>query len=461
MDMAANTQGQGQTVDVTQVIDGGRFGGFQWAVAIWCFVLVTLDGFDNGAVNFAAPVIVKEWGVAMPAFTSVFVAGLFGLMIGALCSGPLADRFGRKLVLLTSTLIFSVFALATALVHTIDGLWLMRFLTGIGVGGLMPNSIALTAEYAPRRIRATVVAIMFLGFPLGAGAPGWIGPALIPSFGWQGLFILGGVLPLILLPIAIFVLPESIRYLVHHGRPNMVAALLNRLTGQHQFDGAESFTMPTDPRLSGFAVKHLLTEGRALNTTLLWVTFFCNLLVIYYLASWLPLVMRDSGVPLDAALRLGSLSSWSGIVSTLVLGPVVDRLGATRVCTVLYVLAAAFVCAIGLSGSNITLLALTIIGAGMCVIGGQSFINVLSASIYPTAVRSTGVGWALGVGRVGAIIGPAVGGMLIAAHIPSRTLFFMIAIPALVAALSMFILSRRLRGAEGQALAPGEVVIAH
>jgi AAHS family 4-hydroxybenzoate transporter-like MFS transporter len=144
-----------------------------------------------------------------------------------------------------------------------------------------------------------------------------------------------------------------------------------------------------------------------------------------------------------------------------VLGPVVDRLGATRVCTVLYVLAAAFVCAIGLSGSNITLLALTIIGAGMCVIGGQSFINVLSASIYPTAVRSTGVGWALGVGRVGAIIGPAVGGMLIAAHIPSRTLFFMIAIPALVAALSMFVLSRRLRGSEGQALAPGEVVIAH
>jgi AAHS family 4-hydroxybenzoate transporter-like MFS transporter len=448
----------GQTVNVTQVIDGGRFGGFQWAVASWCFVLVTLDGFDNGAVNFAAPVMVKEWGIAMPAFTSVFVAGLFGLMIGALCSGPLADRFGRKLVLLTSTLIFSVFALATALVHSVDQLWILRFLTGIGVGGLMPNSIALTAEYAPKRIRATVVAIMFLGFPLGAGAPGWLGPVLIPSFGWQGLFILGGVLPLILLPIAIFVLPESIRYLVHRGRPNMVAALLNRLTGQRQFDGAEAFTMPTDPHLPGFAVKHLLTEGRAFNTVLLWITFFCNLLVIYYLASWLPLVMRDSGVPLDTALRLGSFSSWSGIVSTLVLGPIVDRLGATRVCTVLYVLAAAFVCAIGLSGANVALLAITIIGAGMCVIGGQSFINVLSASIYPTAVRSTGVGWALGVGRVGAIIGPAVGGMLLAAQIPPRTLFFMIAVPALIAALSMFVLSRRLRGVE---VSTAEPVIAH
>ena len=458
--MAPNTQGSGQTVNVTQVIDSGRFGRFQWTVAIWCFVLVTIDGFDNGAINFAAPTIVKEWGVAMPAFTSVFGAGLFGLMIGALSSGPLADRFGRKIVLLTSTLIFSVFALATSLVHSIDQLWMLRFLTGIGVGGLMPNSIALTAEYAPKRIRATVVAIMFLGFPLGAGAPGWIGPALIPSYGWQGLFILGGVLPLILLPIAIFVLPESIRFLVVRAkRPNTVAALLNRLTSQRQFNGTEQFVMPTDQHLPGFAVKHLLTEGRAFNTVLLWITFFCNLLVIYYLASWLPLVMRESGVPLNSALRLGSLSSWSGIVSTLALGPIVDRLGAPRVCTVLYVLAAAFVFAIGLSGASVALLAITISGAGMCVIGGQSFINVLSAVIYPTAVRSTGVGWALGVGRVGAIIGPVVGGMLIAAHIPSRNMFFMIAIPALVAALSMFVLSRRLRDVE--ALAPGEVVIAH
>jgi AAHS family 4-hydroxybenzoate transporter-like MFS transporter len=449
----------GQTVNVTQVIDGGRFGGFQWAVASWCFVLVTLDGFDNGAVNFAAPVMVKEWGIQMPAFTSVFGAGLFGLMIGALCSGPLADRFGRKLVLLTSTLIFSVFALATALVHSVDQLWMLRFLTGIGVGGLMPNSIALTAEYAPKRIRATVVAIMFLGFPLGAGAPGWLGPALIPSYGWQSLFRLGGVLPLILLPIAIYVLPESIRYLVHLGnRPNTLAALLNRLTAQRQFDGTENFTMPTDPHLPGFAVKHLLTEGRAFNTTLLWITFFCNLLVIYYLASWLPLVLRDSGVPLDDALRLGSLTPWAGIVSTLVLGPLVDRIGATRVVTVLYVLAAGFVFAIGLSGSSIALLSVTIIGAGMCVIGGQSFINVLSASIYPTAVRSTGVGWALGIGRVGAIIGPVVGGMLLAAHIPPRTLFFMISLQALIAALSMFVLSRRLRGVEVSAAEP---VIAH
>jgi MFS transporter, AAHS family, 4-hydroxybenzoate transporter len=451
---------QGATVNVTQVIDGGRFGGFQWMVASWCFVLVTLDGFDNGAIGFVAPVIVKEWGSSMPAFASIFAAGLFGLMLGALASGPLADRFGRKIVVLLSTLTFSVFALATTQAHTADQLWILRFLTGLGVGGLMPNSIALTAEYAPKRIRATVVAIMFLGFPLGAGAPGWIGAALIPAHGWQALFLLGGLIPLILLPFAIFILPESIRFLVHRGdRPNAVAVLLNRLSASHDFNGSESFAMAEEKKLHGFSVKHLLTEGRAVNTVLLWIVFFCNLLIIYYLASWLPLVLRDTGVPLSDALHLGSLVSWGGIVSTLILGPIVDRYGAPGIVAALYVLAALCIVAIGLSGASITLLAISITGAGMCVIGCQSFINVLSATLYPTAIRSTGVGWALGVGRVGAIVGPVVGGMLLAAHIPPRILFFTIAVPALVCAVVMYILKLRLRGVD--TATPVEAVIAH
>ncbi|HVA16047.1 MAG TPA: MFS transporter, partial [Stellaceae bacterium] len=428
--MATVAQERGQTVNVSQIIDGGRFGGFQWIVAIWCGVLVTLDGFDNGAIGFVAPVIAKDWGASMPSFGPIFGAGLFGLMLGALAAGPLADRFGRKIVVVVSTLLFAVFCLATALAHSLDQLYALRFLTGIGVGGLMPNAIALTAEYAPRRIRATVVAIMFLGFPLGAGGGGWIGAALIPAYGWQSLFILGGLLPLILLPIAIVALPESIRYLVTRGdRPNHVAALLSRLAGKREFDGSENFVMTEEKTLHGFTVKHLLTEGRAVNTALLWITFFCNLLVIYYLNSWLPSVLHQSSVPLAAALRLSGLVSWGGIASTLLLGPVVDRIGAPRVVTVLYIFAAMFIFAVGLSGASVPLLAITITGCGMCVIGGQSFINVMSATLYPTAIRSTGVGWALGVGRVGAIVGPVVGGILLAAHFTPRSLFFLIAVP--------------------------------
>ena len=435
-----------RTVNVSHIIDSSRFGAFQWSIAIWCALLVTLDGFDNAAINFVAPTIIKEWGIAAPAFGPIFGAGLSGLMLGALGSGPIADRRGRKIVILASTLIFAVFALATIFARSVDQLYVLRFLTGVGVGGLMPNSIALTAEYAPKRIRATVVAIMFLGFPLGAGAGGFIGAALIPAFGWQAMFVLGGILPLVLTPVVYFALPESIRFLVNReGHAAEAASLLNRITRTPAFDGSETFATPESKPLPGFTAKHLLTEGRALNTALLWLTFFCNLLVIYSLASWLPLLLHDRGVPLAASLRLGGMVPWAGIVSTVVLGPLVDRLGATGVVTVLYSLASAFIFAIGLVGADISLLALTIIGCGMCVIGGQSFINVLSAILYPTAVRSTGVGWALGVGRVGAIVGPVIGGLLLAAHISSRNLFFTIAVPSLVAALAMLILGIRLR----------------
>jgi AAHS family 4-hydroxybenzoate transporter-like MFS transporter len=439
---------QAGAVNVTEIIDNERFGAFQWSVAIWCGVLVTLDGFDNAAINYTAPVIAPQWGVPVPSFGPVFGAGLFGLMLGALGSGPLADRFGRKRVILVSTLIFSFFALLTTQAQSIEQLYVLRFLTGIGVGGLMPNSIALTAEYAPRRIRATVIAVMFLGFPLGAGGGGFIGSALIPALGWQSLFVLGGLLPLLLAVVAMFFLPESIRFLVTRGsRPDEVARLLNRLTRSTRFTGVETYAIEEQP-LAGFSVWHLLTEGRAVNTVLLWITFFCNLLILYFLSSWLPSVLNQSGVPLDASLRLAGLQPLAGIVGTIVLGPIVDRFGAPGIVTGLFVGVAVFVFLIGLSGSSIVLLAISIAAVGACSIGSQSFINVMSASVYPTAIRSTGVGWALGVGRIGAIIGPVVGGLLLAAHFSPTTLFFAAAVPALVAAAAMFAIGRRTAPAE-------------
>jgi AAHS family 4-hydroxybenzoate transporter-like MFS transporter len=434
---------QPAAVNVTELIDNERFGAFQWSVAIWCAVLVTLDGFDNATINYAAPVIAPQWGVALPAFGGVFGAGLFGLMLGALSAGPLADRFGRKRVIIVSTLIFSLFALLTTQAQSIEQLSVLRFLTGIGVGGLMPNSIALTAEYAPRRIRATVIAVMFLGFPLGAGGGGFLASAIIPALGWRSLFVLGGVLPLVLAVIALFFLPESIRFLVTRGtHPREVARLLNRLTRSARFSGAESYAIE-EQRLAGFSVWHLLTEGRAINTVLLWITFFCNLLVLYFLSSWLPSVLNESGVPLDASLRLAGLQSLGGIVGTIVLGPIVDRYGAPGIVTALFVGVAACVFVIGVAGSTIALLALSITAVGICSIGSQSFINVMSASVYPTAIRSTGVGWALGVGRIGAIIGPVIGGFLLAAHVSPTNLFFSAAVPALIAAAAMFALGRR------------------
>lgn len=450
---------QGPIVNVTHVIDGERFGAFQWGVAIWCGVLATLDGYDNGAIAFVAPVIAPLWGIKVPAFGPVFGAGLFGLMIGALASGPIADRVGRKSVILVATLIFGAFALATVWAQSIGELYILRFITGLGVGALMPNSIALTAEYAPRRIRNTVTAIMFLGFALGAGGGGFVGAAVIPHFGWQALFVIGGVVPLLLVPFVWFALPESIRFLVAQDRrPNEIARLLNRLTRRSAFTGAERFVI-AEPALRGFTVRHLFTERRATNTVLLWIVFFCNLLVMYFLTNWLPTILREAAVPLGTALTIAGVMPWGGIASTLVLGPIVDRVGAPSVVTALYVGAAIFVVIIGSIGGNVPLLWVTVIGAGACIIGGQSFINVMAAVLYPTAMRSTGVGWALGIGRVGAIVGPMIGGVLLAAHFAPKSLFFSIAVPALIAAGAMFMLGRRLRHAP--ASAPVEAVVAH
>jgi len=443
---------QGGPVNVTQVIDEGRFSAFQWQVAIWCGILATLDGFDNGAIGFVVPVIAPLWHVSPPDFKEVFAAGLFGLMIGALASGPIADRVGRKKVILVSTLIFGGFALATVWAQSLGQLYLLRFITGLGVGGLMPNAIALTAEYAPRRIRNTVTAIMFLGFALGAGGGGFVGASVIPSYCWQALFVIGGTVPLVLLPIVYFALPESIRFLVARGgRPGEVARLLNRLTGKATYQATNGFVI-SEVHLHGFTVRHLLNEGRAANTVLLWIVFFCNLLVIYFMSTWLPTILREAEVPLGTALSIAGAMPWGGIASTLVLGPIVDRIGAPPVVTGLYVCAAIFVTAIGLLGGNVPLLWIAVVGCGACIIGGQSFINVMAATIYPTAIRSTGVGWALGVGRTGAIVGPLIAGFLLAAHFTPKNLFFSFAVPTLVAAAAMFALGLRLRHARAAAV---------
>ena len=265
----------------------------------------------------------------------------------------------------------------------------MRFLTGLGIGALMPISIALTAEYAPRRIRTTMTAIMYLGFPIGVGTGGFIAAEIIPAYGWQAMFVIGGAVPLILLPLAAMALPESIRFLVVRGdRPGEVARLLNKLTGSNDYTASDSYTI-AEERTRGFPVKQLFAEGRGDDTALLWVAFFCNLLIIYSLNAWLPTVLKETGVPLGTTFRLTGSLSWGGVVSILLLGPVVDRLGATGSSPVFSSArrsrssasaGPAAACRCSRFPSR----------AGGCITAGQSFCNILAAALYPTTMRSTG-----------------------------------------------------------------------
>jgi AAHS family 4-hydroxybenzoate transporter-like MFS transporter len=441
MTMAASqAQGSG-AVDVAEFIDQQPVGGFQVKLLLTCAAVLFLDGFDTQAIGYVAPALAKELSLTKAALGPVFSAGLFGLMIGALLFGPLADRIGRRKIIIFSTLAFGIGSLATAFVHDVNSLLAIRFLTGLGLGGAMPNAIAMTSEFNPRRRRATMVMIMFCGFSVGAALGGFLAAALIPQFGWRSVFIVGGVAPLLLVPILALKLPESVRFLALTGRANeRVARLLGLISPKTAFAPATQFVVH-ELELPGIPVLHLFREGRTLVTLLLWVVFFMSLLDIYFLANWLPVVLNDLGASVASAVAIGTMFQVGGVVGTFVLGSIIDRFS-FRALALVYFIAIFAVGAIGQLGHSAVFVTMAIFAAGFCVVGGQIAANALAAAFYPTSVRATGVGWALGIGRIGSIIGPLVGGALLTAKWSTASVFGAAAAAALCAALAAFSLSR-------------------
>jgi len=443
--MSGIQENNASTIDVAEFIDAQPVGGFQIRLLLSCAAVLFLDGFDTQAIGFVAPALAREWGVTKVALGPVFSAGLFGLMIGALLFGPLADRVGRKKIIVVSTLAFGLGALVTAFVHDVGSLIVIRFLTGLGLGGAMPNAIAMTSEFNPRRRRATMVMIMFCGFSIGAALGGLLAAALIPQFGWRSVFVVGGVAPLLLAPILALKLPESVRFLaLTRGADARVAQLLLLVNPRAVLAPATRFVVD-EPELPGIPVQHLFTSARAVPTLLLWVVFFMSLLDLYFLSNWLPTVLNDLGASLSQAAAIGSMLQVGGVVGTLALGSVIDRFS-FRALALVYFAAVFAVGAIGQLGHSAVLVTAAIFAAGFCIVGGQIAANALAAGFYPTSVRATGVGWALGIGRVGAIVGPLIGGALLDMKWSAGEVFLAAALAALCAALAAFSLSRLVNG---------------
>src|SRR5438105_13181615 len=301
----------------------------------------------------------------------------------------------------------------------------------------MPIAFTIVPVFRPHRRRATMVMIMFCGFSLGAALGGLLAAALIPQFGWRSVFVVGGAAPLLLAPILALRLPESVRFLALTGRAHeRVAQLLGYINPAAGLATGTRFVV-NEPALAGIPVQHLFRDGRTLVTLLLWVVFFMSLLDIYFLANWLPTVLNDLGASVSAAAVIGSMLQVGGVVGTLALGSVIDRFS-FRALALVYFAAVFAVGAIGQLGHSVALVTLAIFAAGFCIVGGQIPSNALAAAFYPTSVRATGVGWALGIGRVGSIVGPLVGGALLAMKWSTGSVFMAAAAAALCAALAAF-----------------------
>lgn len=433
-DPAADRAARPGSLDVRRLLDEHPVGGYQLAIAALCSAIVFLDGFDAQIMGYVAPALRGELDIDRAALGPVFSSGLVGMMIGALVFGPLADRVGRRPVLIVCPLIFGLGSLATTTAGSLSTLVALRLVTGFGMGGAMGNTIALTAEYMPRRIRASAIMMMFCGFSIGAAAVGWVAAALIPRLGWRSVFVVGGILPCALTCATIACLPESLRFLLRRpGGEARARAILSRIAPEA---AAPARLVFADEDAGGFAVRQLFTPARRWVTPLLWAMFFLNLLDLYFVNSWLPTVMRDTHIPERRAILITTLFQIGGTVGAIVLGRALDRAPSFRRLAAAYLGAAACVVAIGESGTSAAWLAASVFAAGFGVIGAQSSANALAAQFYPIAIRSTGVGWALGVGRVGSIIGPLLGGVLV-----GRTprLFLMAAIPLVLASLAALV----------------------
>ena len=427
-------------LDIQEFIDAHPISRMQWLLLAQCFAVVAIDGFDTASIGFIAPAIRSTWALKATQLAPLFGSGLFGLTVGAFLVGPFSDRHGRKTGLIWSILLFGFASLASAFSPSLTVLIALRFLTGLGLGGALPNAITLTSEYCPAARRSTLVTLILCGFTLGSALGGIVSAQMLASFGWRSVLMLGGILPLLLAPVLAWTLPESIRFLALNGRaPDQVQSTLQRI---HPDAGLEVAVPGSGAAVAHSPVSELFGKELLGGTLLLWLASFMSLLVVYLLSSWLPTVLHTAGATLQRASLITAAFQVGGTVGALTLGRFMDRINPQYVLATTYAAAAPFVALIGFATSHTWLLVLAIFGAGYFVSGSQSGANALAAAFYPTVNRATGVSWATGVGRTGSILGSMIGGSLFAMGWGLPAVFSLVAIPPLIAAAAFIVLAR-------------------
>ncbi|QBR03264.1 MFS transporter [Paraburkholderia pallida] len=434
-----------RTIDTQAFIDGQRFSPFQYVILVLCFLVVAADGYDTAAIGFIAPSLVQQWGVARAALGPVMSAALVGLGIGAMLAGPLADRLGRKTVLVLSVGLFGVWSFAAAFAHSIESLTALRFFTGLGLGAAMPNAVTLMSEYAPTRVRAVVVNAMFCGFSTGLALGGFASAWLIPHFGWQSVLVAGGVGPALLTVLLVLWLPESVQFMAMRKHADAkIARILGRIAHGVSLDGVR-FVPPegaASTKREG-AIRVVLSTRYRFGTVMLWVAYFMGLLIYYLLTNWLPTLFRDTGFSGENAALMTSLFPLGGVLGNLCVGWAMDRFNANRVIAATFVLAALLVVLVGRGVGHQLWLGTLIFLTGTMVTSAVTSMSALAAAFYPTHGRATGVAWMLGVGRIGGVAGAMVGAELMALGWQFSAVFSLLALPAIVSACALYMMTGR------------------
>ncbi|MEH3146320.1 MAG: MFS transporter [Methylobacterium frigidaeris] len=426
-----------RVTDIQTLINENRFSGFQWLIFALCFLIVLLDGFDTAAIGYIAPSLVTEWGVSRPALAPVLSAALFGLAFGALSAGPLADRFGRKAVLVVSVFIFGLACLLSAYAGDLNQLVIWRFVTGLGLGAAMPNAVTLMSEYCPDSRRATLTNAMFCGFPLGAAFGGFLAAWMIPHFGWRSVLVLGGGVPLVLVVLLLAFLPESVRYLAARGAgTERIRRILRRISAAA--DLASEFRIseqaPASGASSGIGV--VLSRPYLVGSVMLWLAYFMGLVIFYALINWMPILFKDAGLEPQTAALIAALFPLGG-VGAILFGWLMDRFDGNLIIAAGFGLTAVAVWAIGQTTGNHGLLMLVVFLAGTLMNTAQSSLPALAAGYYPTQGRATGVAWMLGLGRFGGIAGSFLVAELSRRQLGFAEVFTVVAIPGLIACAAL------------------------
>ncbi|WP_343676827.1 MFS transporter [Paraburkholderia heleia] len=447
--------GQPRAVDVQTFINEHPFSPFQWFIFAMCFVIVLLDGFDTAAIGFIAPSLLGEWGIPKPALAPVLSAALFGLACGALASGPLSDRLGRRAMLVGSVLLFGVTCLGSAFSTSIGELTWLRFITGVGLGAAMPNAVTMMGEFCPDRNRATVINLMFCGFPLGAACGGFLAAWMIPHFGWRSVLMLGGVTPLVLAAPLLLRMPESVRYMVANQQSvERIRAALARISPDAA--NAQVFTMTEHaPQTQSKGLGVVLSPMYLVGSVMLWVAYFMGLVIFYASINWMPLLLKDSGLTASSATLISALFPLGGVGAVLS-GMLMDRFNANRIIAACYALTALSVWLIGQAAGNVALLVLVVFVAGVLMNTAQSSMPALAAAFYPTQGRGTGVAWMLGIGRFGGIAGSFLVAELARRHVTFAGIFATIAVAGLIAGAALLVKQAARPQASGSSAAKTE-----